>query len=466
VDWSATTVSWVALSATQGNLPSGAVFRLLFTVNTSSLPTGSYSFVIKVNNINVSVSGTKLGGIIAPGPHPTPSPVPSIGGIIAPGVSPCATRCILHALLSTLPGRADVSLDVKTNTPADIVVQVDTREPLHSNHGEPYYANPQLKVATDSRRSQWTTRLSPLQPDTRYHIVVAARDQLGGTSYETGTFRTQKVADQLAAGESGGCSVECVSQALLHPRPGTPKYDIDVRTIVPTKLSVLANGKAIAGTDDYVTQWQSLLELQPETHYGITLRATDQQGRTVEHIAAINTPKADGKKRIMVTFLAADVSDDADNSGLNCRGEITFRFLVNGIRWGDTGERKVHAPERVNLDDGDRKPGRSIIIEDAPDLLPIRVQAQERDLHGAPTAFCSAGQEVFDETSGHKVLADCQEIQWDTAEGPIDLNQVPGNALPPCLGFGDDGTADLCVALGTAGPAPKFVVLIAIQFLD
>jgi len=469
--WTASTVAWVSLGETEGTLASGAVFRLLFTVNTASLPTGAYSFALTVNNINVSVSGTKLGGLVAPGGLPTPSPVPSVGGIIAPGISPCAVRCITQALLSTLPGRADVSIDIRTNTPADIVVMVDAREPSTDNDGDPYYADPQVRVATDARRSQWTTVLSPLQADTRYHIVVVARDHLGGTSFETGTFRTSKAADQIAAGEPGGCAVACVSHAVLHPRPGSPTYDIEVRTHVPTTLQVLANGVAVAGTaGEFVTTWQTVLELAPGTQYEVALRATDEQGRTAQHVAVVQTPQAAHQNRVLVTFHSIDVHDDADNSGANVRGELTFRFEVNGDRLDgalDTGERKVHAPERVNLDDGDRDPGRSVIIEDAPDQLGIRVQAQERDAHGAPTDFCSGGDPFFPETSGRTVFGGCMELEWNTAEGSIDLHQDQGGgALPPCYGFGEGVSGDLCIALGTEGDDPTFVVLISIKFLD
>ncbi len=465
VEWTASTVAWVTLDATSGSLASGAVFRLLFTVNTSGMPTGPYSFVITVNGIAAQVKGTKLGGIVAPGY--TPSPVPTIGGIIAPGISPCATRCILSAKLKSLPGRADVSIDIRTNTPADLVVLVDTREPLYSNDGDPYYTDPQVRVATDSRRSQWTTVLAPLKPDTRYHIVVAARDHLGGISYETGTFRTADVPDQFAAGEPGGCAVACLSHALLHPRPGSPKYDVEVLAHVPVRLQVLANNAAVAGTgNSFVTQWQTVLELKPETRYEIALRATDEQGRTVQHVAVVNTPKAIHQGQVLVTFHSIDVSDDADNSGANYRGELTFRFEVNGDRLGlslDTGERKVHAPERVSLDDGDRAPGRSVIINNPPVSLPIRVQAHERDRHNG--GFCAAGQPFFEETSGRTVVGGCVEIEWNTAEAVIDLHQDQGGALPPCYGFGEGVTGDICVAIAATGEDPTFTVLISIDFL-
>jgi hypothetical protein len=469
VDWTASSVAWVTLAESGGNLPSGAVFRLLFTVKTTSLPTGPYSFTIEVNDIDVPVSGTKLGGFVAPGG--TTPPVPTVGGLIAPGISPCATKCILKALLSTLPGRADISLDVRTNTPAKIVVQVDTREPSYSNDGDPYYTNPQLKFATPDRRSQWTTVLTPLQPETKYHIVVAAQDAQGGSSFQTGTFKTPKVINQIAGNEPGGCSTGCVRSALLKPRLGGPDVDIEVRTHVPTKLQVLANGQTIAGTDGaFVTEWDSVLTLQPGTKYDITLKVTDEQGRTQQHTAVVNTPEppASHLDRVLVTFHEVLVRHDGDDTIFNRTGELRFRFEVNGQRVIelDTGERKVKAPERVSLDDGDRDSGRSVIIENAPDVLPIRVQAQERDSYGGPTDYCAAGSPMFPETSGRTVVGDCIEVEWNTAEGAIELSTQAGGALPPCYGFPDGVRGDMCVALGASGEDPEFDVYITIDFLS
>src|SRR5688500_8537311 len=48
VSFTASTKPWVTLAKKQATVPSGATYRLLFTVNTSGLPTGPYSFKIKV----------------------------------------------------------------------------------------------------------------------------------------------------------------------------------------------------------------------------------------------------------------------------------------------------------------------------------------------------------------------------------------------------------------------------------
>jgi hypothetical protein len=464
LEWTASTVTWVDLSQSEGSLASGAVFRVLFTVDTSGLPTGAYGFTVSVNDIDVSVSGTKLGGFVAPGV--TPSPVPTIGGLIAPGLPPCAGKCITRAWLSTLPGRADVSLEVSTNTSARISVQVDTEPPAYSDDGEPYYTDPQLHQTTADYRREWTTVLSPLQPDTKYHIVVAALDTLGGTSFQTGTFRTPDIADQLAAAEPGGCSLECVQHAQLRPVFGTPDMAVEVRTQVPTTMQVLANGQAVAGTDGaFVTKWEATLPLAPGTSYEVVLRVTDEQGRTRQHSALVDTPTpaAAHLGGVLVTFHQIQVHDDADDTVFNRKGELRFLFEVDGsyLSQLDTAEHKVESPATLSLDDGDRAPGRGVFLEDAPAQLTIRVQGHERDWD---PGFCSAGGGFIDGPSG-RLNGDGCDIEWNTAAQTIDLHaMVEGGPLPGCFGFPEGVHGDLCVTLSATGDDPTFDVLVTIDF--
>ncbi|MGH2599709.1 MAG: hypothetical protein ACRDJ9_10005, partial [Dehalococcoidia bacterium] len=150
---------------------------------------------------------------------------------------------------------------------------------------------------------------------------------------------------------------------------------------------------------------------------------------------------------------------------LNRTGELRFRFEVNGQRQGqlDTGERKVRSPEWVSLDDGDRAAGRSVVIEDAPEKLPIRVQGLERD--GNKPGFCSAGQGMFEATSGRTSIDNCYDLEWNTAAATVDLAEMAdGGALPPCYGFAGI-TGDVCVLLKATGADPTFDVYVTIDFL-
>lgn len=466
VDWSAETVAWVDLADSQGSLASGAVFRVLFTVDTSDLPTGPYNFVISVNDVDVPVSGTKLGGLVAPGV--TPSPVPTVGGLIAPGLPPCATKCITRAWLTPHPGRADMALEVATNTSARISVQVDTDPPAYSNDGKPYYTDPHLHLTTQDYRRQWTTVLSPLQPDTTYHIVVAALDTLGGTSFQTGTFHTPEVADQFAAAEPGGCSIECVQHAQLRPIFGTPEMLVEVRTLVPTRMQVLANGQAIAGTDGaYQTEWEATLPLAPGTRYEVVLRVTDEQGRSRQHTALVDTPApaTSHLDRVLVTFHQIVVHDDGDNGVFNPRGELRFLFQIDGVHMSqlDTDEHKVKAPATLSLDDGDRDSGRGVLLENAPEQLLIRVQGRERDWE---PGMCTVGTGPSPDASGNMDAGGC-DIEWNTAEATVDLHApVNDDALPRCFGFPAGVTGDMCLVLAATGEDPRFDVFITIDFIS
>jgi hypothetical protein len=467
VAWSASTEAWVTLADTQGQLPSGATFRLVFSVNTMSLPAGGYSFQIEIerpgHSTVVNVAGTKLGGFVAPGP--TPPPVPTVGGLVGNGPSGCAAQCITRAWLTTKPGSPDVSLEVATNTSAVIAALVDPEPPKFSTGGDPFFTSPDVHTTSDGHHKQWTTTLAPLQPGTTYHIIVAAKDHAGGVSYRTGTFTTVKVATGFANQVPGGCTSSCVKSALLTVKPGGLDVDIRVEAHVPLKTQVYANGVTVASSEaKFLTTWSATLELEPGKNYEIKLRVTDEQGNSQTHQARYSTPKPipSHQNRIRVTFHKIWVTDDADNTTFNRKGELRFKFAVNGVHQSqlDTGEHKVKAPAWVGLGSG-----RSVVIDNAPDLLPIRVQAQERDNN--QRGFCSAGGGMFPEKSGRTLISNCYELEWNTADSAVDLHDTgQGQALPPCYGFPQGVHGDLCVVLHATGDDPTFDVYLTIDFLD
>lgn len=464
VAWSASTQAWVTLAETQGELPPGATFRLLFAVNTQSLPAGEYEFQIGLSrpggpDTTVDVSGLKLGGFLAPGA--TPAPVPTIGGLVDPGHSGCAEQCITRAWLRTKPGLADVSLEAATNTPATIAALVDTEAPSYSKAGDPFFTSPTVHLTSDGPRTSWTTTLEPLQPDTLYHIIVAAKDS-HGVSYRSGTFRTVEVASGLANQVPGGCTSSCVKTAVLTRAPGGVDVDLEVEGHLALAMRALVDGKPVASSDGFVTAWSTTLDLEPGRNYEIVLEVTDQQGNHQTHQAVVSTPKpAQGHQQLVrVTFHKIRVTNDADNTFFNRRGELTFRFEVNGQLRVDleTGEHKLKAPTTLDLG------GRSVVIEDAPDLLPIRVQGRERD-NNQP-GFCSTGLGLHPQTFGRMLIPKCFEVEWNTAEGPIDLHQPDtAGSLPPCYGFGEGVAGDLCVVLHTDTEDPAFEVYVTIDFL-
>jgi hypothetical protein len=82
--------------------------------------------------------------------------------------------------------------------------------------------------------------------------------------------------------------------------------------------------------------------------------------------------------------------------------------------------------------------------------------------------FCTTGSGLFLETSGRATLVGCYELEWNTAEIRIDLDQAQsqdGQALPNCFGF--DVQADLCLAFAASGDDdPRFVVHLTVDVLD
>jgi hypothetical protein len=70
-------------------------------------------------------------------------------------------------------------------------------------------------------------------------------------------------------------------------------------------------------------------------------------------------------------------------------------------------------------------------------------------------------------TSGREMIPNCFELEWNTAEGEIDLHQPTGDqALPECYGFGDGIHGDLCIVLRATGEDPVFDVYLTVDFLD
>lgn len=459
VSWSAqATKPWVTLTAKAGIIGSGKSKELQFTVDTSDLPTGPYSFKVKVSQPGysqyVDAHGTKLGGLVNPGPTPT------IGGLVYGGPTGCAAKCITKAWLTPRPGGADVTLEVKTTTPARIGAQVSTQAPKHDQAGNPYFSSADVTVTSTGYRTSWTTVLKPLKPATKYYIIVAAKDAKDAISYESGSFKSPNAATGLAASEPGGCAVNCVKKALLVPKAG--EAEVSVETYVPAKMAVFANDSPIANSgNEFRTQWTTTLHLEYDTAYEIRLEVTDEQGGRQVHTASVTTPPQPqaGQRNVLITFHKVVVTDDGDDSFWNRTGELRFRFEVNGERQIqlDTAEHKVKATETLSLGE------RSVLINNAPNQIPVRVQGLERD--GDLPGFCSAGQPVYPEPSGHIRIDNCYELDWNTAEVVIDLDAAQaGGALPPCFGF--DATGDICLAFAADGARPKFQVFMTVDFVD
>jgi len=485
-DWTSLSKPWVKLAAQQGTLAAGATHELGFTVDDSALPAGDYTFRIKVSqpghNVYVDVYGSKVTKDVAQQPGTAGDDDDKPAG--------CAASCITMAWLTPSHGTPDLALEVRTHTAAKLFVKVGTEAPQLDERGHPYIAQPAVSDSTDLQfRTLWKTTLTPLEPGTKYHILVIAVDKQGQRTSETGQFTTTKPITGLSAGEDGGCGSNCVESALLAAKPGSPNMTLTVRTHVPAKLAVYlddqdpqTNGAGepyfpgapdpAAATDEPRTEWTTELELEYGTTYRIILEAVDERSRSQFKQGSFSTgpaPAMHHSNDVLVTFHKIHVSNDADG-GIG-RGELQFMFEANGEQRNElaVGERKVQAPDWIDLDRGDRGQGRSVAVYGAPDLLPIRVQAWERDLHNDDFGFefCQRGDRMFDEVSGRVEFDDCDiDIEWNTAAATIDLHaDTGGGALPACYGL-EGITGDICTVLVADGDDPHFTVYVTIDFIE
>ncbi|MGH3739251.1 MAG: hypothetical protein ACRDT6_27175, partial [Micromonosporaceae bacterium] len=307
VTWSASSKPYVSFPEDDGAIEPGHDYRVHFNVDTSGLSAGGYTFKIKVTQPGHSqyldVHGTKLGGLAA-----APSPTPSIGGLGAGKPGGCAAQCITKAWLTPLPHKSDMALEVKTHTSARIVVKAGTKAPVEDAHGHPVLPNPAVTTSSGGAYQKlWNTTLSPLTGGTKYHIVLAATDAKGGKSYQVGTFTAPKVATGLSAGKPGGCSANCVKQATLTTKPGTPDLAVDVTAHVPVAMWLYASTEApredasgnpffpqvkpiadTAGT--YKKEWSTKATLKYGTTYHVILKVVDGQGHKQFHTAKLTTP--------------------------------------------------------------------------------------------------------------------------------------------------------------------------------
>ena len=464
-DWTSATKPWVELAADHGTLGAGETHELGFTVDDSAQEPGDYTFKIKVSepghNVYVDVNATKSAE--KPG--------------LATEPAGCGTGCITKAWLTPRHGTPDVGLEVRTSVSAKVFVELGTQPPSHDDQGRPYLPKAELKFSTDHKFGiRWDTVLTPLQPGTGYHIIVVAVDQQGKRSTEHGRFTTTKPVTGLAGGAAGGCASNCVASAVLTPKPESADHTLTVRGHVPATFAVYVSeqapqvgGDPTAASDQPSTEWTTELDLAYGTTYRIVLRAVDEQSRTQFKQGQFTTPdEPEHEHDVLVTFHKIHVSDSADGA---LRGEMRFEFEVGGVQHAEiaVGERKVNAPEWIDLDRGDRGVGRSVAAYAVGDHLPIRVQAWERDRHDDDFGwqFCDRGSQMFDEASGRVEFEECDiDIEWNTAAATIDLHPDTGGALPSCYGMDDGITGDVCAILEAGGADPSFRVYLTIDFIE
>jgi hypothetical protein len=181
--------------------PNGPVFPGLAPMATSPALTTSWTARLKPlqpsKTYHIIVTATDADGDRAHrhGSFRTVTPLTNPGGMLQPGPAPgCANQCLTSAVLTPGPSAKTKKLSVTSHTPALFQASVSTSAPTYSG-GVPSFsstvawANSGLQLA-----KSWTTTLSGLHPDTKYHIIVTGEDAQGRRSYRAGQFRTPAAA--------------------------------------------------------------------------------------------------------------------------------------------------------------------------------------------------------------------------------------------------------------------------------
>jgi hypothetical protein len=494
VDWTVQSKPYVTLDPATGTLSPHDVAEVAFSVDSSSVATGSFAFKIKVSgggtSTYVDVKGTKV-----PTAFVAQSPSPPAKGLKANPGTPtgCAAQCITKAWLTPNALSSNMSLEVKTHTPASIKVFV-SKSPPHSggpNANVPFFPEGAPLASTEKKVTSWTTVLSPLEPETKYHIVVQAIDENSGTSYRSGAFRTPGPAvqggGQLAGNESGGCSVQCITQAKVsYPAGDAADANIEIKTHTPARIAVFVSKQAPSTNDagephfpgispsattgkELKTSWTAPLELEAGSKYHVIVMATDEKSRKQLQVGEFKTPdapKADGhvdeNEWWSMTFHKIYVDFDGDDHG---RGELSFRFEVDGEVQPQLalGERKIHSNRVIDLGTSRSTEVSAQILDPDGNLhdgfLPsFRVQGWERDWDGL-VEFCDMGRGLT-------------QADWDRYPACDMKTNTAGSGLVPVsqaqscadLGFFGEFADRRCVFVETVDHGddfPRFKVLVS-----
>jgi hypothetical protein len=477
VDWTAASKPSISLSPEGGAIDPGERVDLGFSIDTSAFPEDDISFRIKVSepgaNHYVEVSAGKA--VIA-GTTPTTTPDP--GGFVATGSPGCADQCITRAWLTPQAASPALHLEVETDTAAKVAAYVSESAPVTDAEGEPGFPGLEPLAASGGFGTDWTTLLEPLEPATKYHIIVEATDRDGNVARQSGSFTTITPAvdpDTQAIDAGTGCATQCITKAWLTPDADSADVDLEVRTATPAAIAVYVStepptdqdgtpafpgAQPMADTgDERTTEWQTTLApLEPGTTYHVIVEATDADGRSAVQAGHFETHGQ--TPGLLVTFHRIRVTYDGDK-GIN-RGELYFTLGVDDTTVAFTRTKKIQSNTTIDLTDAEGNPGITHSVEEIGEFLPsIGVAGFERD---GLTKFCP-------DATVHRVqyepgrMDDCNLV-WNTAVSGI-LSADDLDSLQHCSGYGitgDDAVAR-CLFLQTEphGNHPRFNVVVAVK---
>ena len=110
----------------------------------------------------------------------------------------CSVDCITRAQAFTDDDSTDVVIEVETQTLAEIKVWIDDEEPTLTNSGHPYFPGLQPFGQTSGDLDlAFTATATDLEEETRYWVLVIARDEQDRITEVVGTVVTPRIDDDV-----------------------------------------------------------------------------------------------------------------------------------------------------------------------------------------------------------------------------------------------------------------------------
>jgi len=272
----------------------------------------------------------------------------------------CTVQCVKKAAVTATASSAKVELE--TTVLAVVTVWV-ARQATGSAPGTLTASQAKVVKLYMPAGMTRTASFDGLEPDTTYTIGVKATDVHGKSSTRTGTFKTLPVKTNGLGGpntlDSGvGCSVQCVTQALFTQAPPDGSVaDADLRTATDAQIRIVVTREYAVVSEQtspgFVRSWKTKVGgLLPGTSYGVTVRATDRQGRVAQRLGSFKTVPATA----LVTIQKIKIVNDGDKG--KAKGELNFRYFFAGHEHGSYGFRKLRSGQVIDAKvTGTSRPG-------------------------------------------------------------------------------------------------------------
>lgn len=472
VDWTAQTKPSVTLSSVGDDILPGETVELGFTIDKDAWDAGAIDFKIKVSepghNQYVDVHAYR--------PWTGADFVGDFGLSGGEGAGGCALQCIVSALLRPNVSTPNVGVDITTNTPAEIRTYVSTHAP-DDEDGHPVFPGVEPMDTSPAGATNHLAHLSPLEPSTKYYVIVSATDENDHTAYRSGSFVTitpyENPGELDNDGPEPGCLNECITKALLTPGDHTSRHlsveshtpalfqafvSLDPPTEDENGLPTFADSVTWENSGlEFATTWEvDLTGLAPSTDYSIIVEASDAANHVDRRAGEFHTPHAPA---VDVTLELLDIHVEYDgDKGIN-RGELAFGWRVGDEQVGYRGEDKVKDGDNVSFSNDES----FYTAHDVTDWMPsIYVSATERDADGL-VEFCTSG---IGTDTDHGSNGNC-DIVWSVASaGIVATGSITD--YPTCndFGFDDADPEQRCLTITTGddvpGGYPKFTAYVGV----